>query len=459
MFSQLLIRKINMFRVILIILPLLTEAFLLNKTCSASIFYLDQPVYTFWNELERVFMETAPPETNPDRLHRECIMIHAKDWRNGTRPDVLTIKPDDLVTMREKHAEITNKIPELVHLMRYNSKTRGIVTTCGLRDLGYLAISLRMLRFTGSTLPVEILLASVDDYHADFCEDIFPQLNARCILMSDVLNENIFTRKVELKTYQFKIIAILFSSFEEVLFLDADNIPVSNPDLLFTSEPFKERGMITWLDFWAETVSPLYYKIINEKLPDGLTRVACEAGELLFSKKVHAKTLLLAAYYNYYGPSHYYRLFSQNAPGEGDKETFIMAAEFYKIPFYTVQTGVEAIGHKNGDEFRGIAMTQRNAIDDWDRYVKNKTDRAFVRIMFIHANYPKVDPNRLLREGGPILRYNGTVGRMWENVEELKRLIGYDSEVQIWKEFIYVTCKYYPHLCQAIRENYEKLFK
>jgi len=452
-----------MFGVILIIiLPFFTSAFLLNTSCPSSGFYLGQGVHTFWNELERAFMETAPSASNPDRLHGDSIRIWAKDLKIETRPDILDIKWQDLKAIRQKHKEIINKISKLVHSLSYNSNTRGIVTTCGSKDLGFLAISLRMLRFTGSTLPVEVFLVSVDDYNVTFCEDLYPQLNARCILMADVLNGNKYDRKIEIKTYQFKIIAMLFSSFEEILFLDADNIPVSNPDVLFTSEPFKETGMITWPDFWAETVSPLYFMILEEEIPNHLTRVSCEAGQLLISKKTHEKSLLLAAYYNYYGPTHYYRIFSQNGPGEGDKETFVIAANFYKLPFYTVHTPVDDLGHNNTDEyrneFRGIAMAQANAIDDWDKYVKNKTKRPLVRIMFIHANYPKVDPDRLLRQGGPILRYNGTVGRMWENVEELESLIGYDPEKQIWKEFIYITCKYYLELCDSIQENYNKLF-
>jgi alpha 1,2-mannosyltransferase len=40
----------------------------------------------------------------------------------------------------------------------------------------------------------------------------------------------------------------------------------------------------------------------------------------------HADTLLLAAYYNYNGPKHYYPMFPQKDPGEGDKETYLQVA-------------------------------------------------------------------------------------------------------------------------------------
>ena len=51
------------------------------------------------------------------------------------------------------------------------------------------------------------------------------------------------------------------SSFNEVLFLDVDNFPVTDPELLFESKPFSETGLIIWPDFWCASQSRLFYQI------------------------------------------------------------------------------------------------------------------------------------------------------------------------------------------------------
>jgi Mannosyltransferase putative len=48
-------------------------------------------------------------------------------------------------------------------------------------------------------------------------------------------------------------------------------------------------------------------------------RSSTESGEIMYSKPKHELSLLLATYYNYYGPDFYYPLQSQGAPGEGDR--------------------------------------------------------------------------------------------------------------------------------------------
>jgi hypothetical protein len=45
-----------------------------------------------------------------------------------------------------------------------------------------------------------------------------------------------------LKGWEMKPYAILHSPFREVLFLDADNVPVENPEFLFETAQFKEFG-------------------------------------------------------------------------------------------------------------------------------------------------------------------------------------------------------------------------
>ena len=59
--------------------------------------------------------------------------------------------------------------------------------TAGSSQLPVLLTSLRMLRRTGCTLPVEIYLGSTTDYDHQLCDEILPGLNACCFVVEDVL--------------------------------------------------------------------------------------------------------------------------------------------------------------------------------------------------------------------------------------------------------------------------------
>lgn len=234
-------------------------------------------------------------------------------------------------------------------------------------------LSVRALRAEGCELPVEILIPTMEEYELELCSRIFPAMNARCIyLPMQFKGEQLSATKLEFSGYQYKCLAILLSSFENVLLLDSDNVAAYAPDHLFKHEPFLSKGLIVWPDFWKRSTSPDYFKIANiqlsqselypkydEKygeyrpqeyeLPLDLDKIplhdrvgampdpSSESGQLMISKRTHMKQLLLALYYNYYGPTHYYPLFSQGAAGEGDKETFLAATIVTKKVFIRLE--------------------------------------------------------------------------------------------------------------------------
>ena len=75
-------------------------------------------------------------------------------------------------------------------------------------------------------------------------------------------NLDSFANKFEFKGYQYKALAILLSSFENVLLLDSDNIPAHSPEELFENDPFKSYGLVVWPDYWKRATSP-YYNIAD----------------------------------------------------------------------------------------------------------------------------------------------------------------------------------------------------
>ncbi|EFX05358.1 alpha-mannosyltransferase [Grosmannia clavigera kw1407] len=322
----------------------------------------------------------------------------------------------ELLKMRDAHrgfvASIHDRLPTFVapsghhsFLGRHHQQPRqGIVIIGGGKYFAILMVSLRFLRRTGTTLPVEVFVLE-HEYEADVCEHVLPTLNAVCRIFPPLGGG-----ACPLHGFQLKVFAILFASFEDVLFLDADCTAMRDVATLFLSEPFRATGLVTWPDIWQTTVSPLYYLIASQDVVPVARRASSESGQLVVSKRRHWFTLLLAAYYNYHGPDFYYRLLNQGGTGMGDKETFLPAADVFGLPFYSVQKPVVSVGHRfehgqtgsrvqvQHDPVDDYAITQQiiAAANDSLDFAAWNASYAPVRPLFLHLAWPKWDAVNLL---------------------------------------------------------------
>jgi alpha 1,2-mannosyltransferase len=404
-----------------------------------------------WNALRPLLEAYSPDCPSPTRVGTSgAIGFNANE--NHVRPNLIKMSEEDKNKMKTAHSSFVDAITSSKELsLVHNPGTKGIVSTAGGTYMPVFLSSLRMLRRTGSKLPVELFLKDPSEYEKVVCEEVLPSLNARCLVLSDILTSGgLLKSKVEIAHYQLKSFAMLFSTFEDVLWIDADCFPLHMPDELFDSKLFKAKGMITWPDFWASTASPLYYEISQQPVPPMTLRASSETGELMISKKNHQLTLLLSAYYNFYGPSHYFTLLSQGAPGEGDKETFIQAASAVGEDFYTTSEKVGAIGHKKPDGgLSGSAMVQFDPIGDYALTtqgkwrVKDSSVAKSPRVFFIHAHYPKFNPATVFGyswETTPTLKPDGSDGRAWLIPENIIQKFGYDAEKAYWEEIKWVAC-------------------
>ncbi|KAL9108334.1 MAG: hypothetical protein Q9227_006933 [Pyrenula ochraceoflavens] len=395
-----------------------------------------------WHALKSALDLTFPRITSLQR-HGKLPPI-GFDKINDTfeRPDYVVISKDDVIAARAAHSSFINQsdtVPSLV----FNPRSRGIVSTAGGAYLPVFVISLRMLRRIGSTLPVEVFLADTDESSA------------------------------RISRYQYKIFAILFSSFEQLLFLDADSFPIHNPDVLFDSDPFKSTGLVTWPDFWIDGCSRFYYDIIGKEVPPLTVRASTESGEILVSKVNHRNTLLLSTYYNWYGPGMYYPLLGQGVssrPGEGDKDTFLTAALASNEKFYAVHEYIRPLGrrkfedgmsegsHDASGKIAGSAMVQHDPIEDFQltssgTIARLKDDNGHgapgpkgPKPFFIHAHFPKFNPATVFDDHGdgvqlPTKGIHGEDVRAWVAEERTVRDLGYDVERAYWEEIKWVACE------------------
>ncbi|OJK04090.1 hypothetical protein ASPACDRAFT_57427 [Aspergillus aculeatus ATCC 16872] len=434
----------------------------------------------FWRDFHPLLADNAPDCQPPIRLgNAESAGFDPQSTE--PLPDLLRMPAEDIARMKQAHTAFANAIERAPPELNYQPHTRGLVSTAGGPYLPVLLISLRMLRRTGSTLPMEVFLADWEEYDGYLCQVVLPSLNAQCVVLSEIL-EAVPDSTNKIEKYQYKIFAMLFSSFEEILFLDADAFPLQKPEELFTADPFKSKGLVTWPDFWRPTTSPLYYKISSPKesgtqpaKPTAL-RQSTESGEVLVSKRTHLRTLLLAAYYNFYGPSHYYPLLSQGAAGEGDKETFLAAANALDEPFYQVSEPIRAVGRRTPDGFAGSTMVQYSPMEDYAltkkgiwrvKGVTAPTPSPF----FVHVNYPKFNPATIFAENGvtnPVIDERGQYTLAWTAPEEVVASFGDNFQHMFWEDIHWTACvlegkilswKGKTGICQQTRDYWNSVFK
>lgn len=392
----------------------------------------------------------------------------------------LLVEKELLDDLKLSHDLVVSLLPTTIPKNIYSGN--GIIYVGGGTFSWLTLLSIKSLRTTGSILPVEVILPTRDDYEHAFCEKILPQYNAKCVQLPDVLGDQL-VKSLEFKGFQLKSLALLGSSFENVLLLDSDNIPINNPDYVFESKVFQQYGMIVWPDYWARVTHPGYYhaaglKLGNERIrfgPDhistksrfprvdlnrlplhdregSLPNPSSESGQMFLNKITHHQVIWLSLYYNSYGPESYYPLFSQSAFGEGDKETFIAAAHYYNKTFYQVNKKPEVIGHHGSDQYYGVGMIQYDPMQDFNNqgyYIEQeavdtpydpvKYDTTFQsrnsRYMFVHANYPKLDPTDLLFSDYLSERLGKRI-RMYGDQNSLD----FDFELVQWKNIKQLIC-------------------
>lgn len=214
----------------------------------------DPAVVPYWDLLFKALLDAKPKCSLPNDTVKAPLNKYTGSKKSFTkRPDLLKIAQQDFDDLRDAHERYVRQLPDLAAKLPYAKGTKGIVTTAAGDYLPVLVVSLRMLRRTGSDLPVEVYMRSRDVYEQDVCERILPKLNATCRLMSEVLDK--VAQKVELAEEQLKAFAMVFSSFDQVVWMDADTIAVEMPERLLEGEPFLERGFVSWPDYVRLTPS------------------------------------------------------------------------------------------------------------------------------------------------------------------------------------------------------------
>lgn len=192
---------------------------------------------------------------------------------------------------------------------------RGVVVGAGgSRYFGCAWAGLHVLRHVGSRLPVQwwyLGPAEIDPVMRRIAEDAGVQV-------IDTLEVGARFPQRILRGWEAKPFSVARSPFAEVLYLDADNVSVKNPESLFDATAYREHGAVFWPDLppsyrreWVPKV--VWYMAGMEPR----SARAFESGQLLVDKMRCWRELSLVNWINAHSDYWYEAVY-------GDKDTFLL---------------------------------------------------------------------------------------------------------------------------------------
>ncbi|KAL4889496.1 mannosyltransferase putative-domain-containing protein [Aspergillus ambiguus] len=234
----------------------------------------------------------------------------------------------------------------------FYSGQRGLVFTGSDDQAPYMITSIKSIRKLGCDLPVEVMYLGDDDLSEDFRE----RLEAIPGVLTRDLSQMVLEEGWSLAGWAGKPFAILLSSFQEAMFVDADALFVRNPEVLFEDEAYTSEGALFFKDrllmpeskkSWMQKIlpRPISKKARDTRLWKGESAHMQESGVVVVDKWRHFVALMLVSRLN--GPDRD----GDKDKGKvglydmvyGDKETFWLGWELAGDLGYAFHSGSAAL--------------------------------------------------------------------------------------------------------------------
>lgn len=191
---------------------------------------------------------------------------------------------------------------------------RGIVTSIYDAEFASGWVLLSELERLGVKLPIEVWY-KVGELSE---KQIAAILNLDLDIEVKLLEENV-------TSWAIKPFSIFRSKFEEILWIDADNVPLRDPSFLFNDEEYIEKGSLFWRDvsgvdrakYWHNTSS--VWTVFNVPYNDA---EEFDTGQLLINKTKCWSELALTLHFNQNKDLYWQYV-------HGDKDTFRLAWQHY----------------------------------------------------------------------------------------------------------------------------------
>jgi hypothetical protein len=196
-------------------------------------------------------------------------------------------------------------------------KGRGIVTCAGGTKYNTCAwVLINRLRDLGCRLPIEVWYLGEKERDDSWMDLVRPLgvtfIDAAQVARSRTGRASGTPGHPKLGGWESKPFAMLHTRFREVLFLDADNLPMVDPTFLFDSPEYRATGAIFWPEMNRIPPGHVHWRAFGVQYRDEPDQ---ESGQVLVDKERCWRALNLCNWYNersYY----FYRI------AVGDKDTF-----------------------------------------------------------------------------------------------------------------------------------------
>ncbi|HEY5912328.1 MAG TPA: glycosyltransferase family 9 protein [Verrucomicrobiae bacterium] len=279
----------------------------------------------------------------------------------STASNTLAKRPLNFYTAPELAERFINEIPACPP----GFTGRGIVVCGGGVPMFTNAwVCINMLRRLGCDLPIEL-------WHCGECEmddrmrALVAPLGVKCVDVETVRCQHPanLTHVWAVKPY-----ALLHSRFQQVLLLDADNVPVQNPEHLFDAPEFLRLGAVFWPDYWRLRRGSTAWKLFDVPCQSG---PEFETGQVLVDKKNCWRPLNLCLWYNQHS-----ELFYQHV--HGDKQTFQMAFFRLNTPYAMPSRKPHRLpGVMCQHDLEGHRLFQHRTMAKWSLFAPNRRIRGF----------------------------------------------------------------------------------
>lgn len=207
---------------------------------------------------------------------------------------------------------------------------RGVVICGGGRRLLPAAwVCINMLRRLGCELPIELWHLGPDEMD-DRARALLAPLNVRTI---DAYEQRRRHPMRILNGWELKPFALVHSSFEQMLYLDADNVPVVDPTFLFDTDEYKETGALFWPDYGHLMPKAHTWRMCGLVPPSGRD---FESGQIVLDKRRCWRPLWLTRWMNEHSDFWYTHMY-------GDKNTFLIAWRKLAAPYALVPLPIETL--------------------------------------------------------------------------------------------------------------------
>jgi len=226
-------------------------------------------------------------------------------------------------------------------------------------------VGIKMLRHLGCGLPIELWY--LDGAEMDEAlQALLAPLGVRTVNGSEIRQQHP-TRMWG--GWPLKAFSIVHSRFREVLLLDADNLPVVNPEFLFETAEFRRCGALFWPDIRRCKRSQDIWRIAGVPYRTGWE---FESGQVLIDKRRCWRPLALALWYNEHADFFYRHVL-------GDKETFHLAFRKLEHPYAMPAKPVHRLtATMCQHDFEGHRVFQHRNLDKWNLWLFNRRVRGFL---------------------------------------------------------------------------------